>query len=59
MLVFHSALRVSKSLILSESVILVWARLQGRERLISCRIHLRSWSTIILHFVVQPMCAVV
>lgn len=46
MLVFYSALQVSKSLMLSGAVILVWAHLQGRERLISCR----SWSAIFLYF---------
>lgn len=50
MLVFYSALQVSKSLMLSGAVILVWAHLQGRERLISCRICLRSWSAIFLYF---------
>lgn len=50
MMLFHSGLKVSKSFVLSGAVILVWAYLQGRERLISCRICLRSWSVIFLYF---------
>lgn len=50
MLVFNFVLQISKSLILSEAEILVWAHLQGRESLISCIVCLRSWSAIFSYF---------
>lgn len=59
MLVFNSASQVSKSPILSEALILVWAHLQGRERLISCRICLNLGQWYFYIFVVQMMYAVV